>query len=79
MENKFVVLTKDNQNDSIKNESFSNLQDASNYFQRFAFDNEPTVTPVAILNTHTKSILEVSDFYEDKQDELKELSKSYFN
>jgi hypothetical protein len=73
MKKNFITITYNQDTDHCESKEFSSMQESAEYFKTFETSAQPNYVPVCIYNLNTETVLEVSDYYVNKESELQQI------
>ncbi|WP_312191490.1 hypothetical protein [Sphingobacterium sp.] len=73
MKKNFITITYNQDTDHCESKEFSSMQESAEYFKTFETSAQPNYVPVCIYNLNTETVLEVSDYYVNKDSELQQI------
>ena len=77
MKKNFITITYNQDTDHCESKEFSSMQESAEYFKTFETSAQPNYVPVCIYNLNTETVLEVSDYYVNKDSELQQILEHY--
>lgn len=73
MKKNFITIAYNQETHQCESKEFSTIQESADYFKTFETSAQPNYIPVCIYNTNTNTVLEVSEYYENKDSELQQI------
>jgi hypothetical protein len=76
MKKNFITIAYNQETQHCESKEFSSIQESADYFKTFETSAQPDYVPVCIYNLNTNTILDVSDYYVNKDIELQRIVKN---
>ena len=73
MKKNFVTIAYNQETQHCESKEFSTFQESADYFMTFETSAQPNYIPVCVYNLSTDAILEVSDYFVNKDNELQQI------
>ncbi|MGE8291819.1 MAG: hypothetical protein ACN6ON_09070 [Sphingobacterium sp.] len=73
MKKNYVTIAYNQETQHCESKEFSTFQESADYFKTFETSAQPNYIPVCVYNLSTNAVLEVSDYYVNKDKELQQI------
>ena len=73
MKKNFITIAYNEKTDHCESKDFATFQESADYFKTFETSAQPNYVPVCIYKLSTNTVLEVSEYYENKDRELQQI------
>jgi hypothetical protein len=73
MKKNFITIAYNPKTDHCESKEFATFQESADYFKTFETSAQPNYIPVCIYNLGTNAVLQVSEYFENKEDEMQHI------
>ncbi len=76
MKKNFITIAYNQETQHCESKEFSSIQESAEYFKTLETSAEPNYLPICTYNLNTNTILDISDYYVNKDSELQQIVNS---